>query len=124
MKGMLLEMPEEVLASARIIRPQLESELRRGLAVALSADGVICGSAPSSLPDWERRSSNIGLASMESPSRWIAPNSKSSDEILSNGSRTIDHLQHVAADQSGGEGSVVRAGKASGYRRPNFRPSC
>lgn len=45
MKGMLLEIPEEVLASARIPRPQLESELRRRLAAALFADGVIGGAA-------------------------------------------------------------------------------
>ena len=45
MKGMLLEIPEEVLASAKIPRPQLESELRRRLAAALFADGVIGGAA-------------------------------------------------------------------------------
>ena len=41
---MILEIPEEVLASAKIPRPQLEIELRRRLAAALYADGVIGGS--------------------------------------------------------------------------------
>lgn len=54
MKGMLLETPEEVLASARIPRPQLESELRRRLAAALYADGVIGGSAACKLAGLEK----------------------------------------------------------------------
>ncbi len=54
MKGMLLEIPEEVLASARIPRPQLESELRRRLAAALYADGVIGGSAACKLAGLEK----------------------------------------------------------------------
>lgn len=45
MKGMSLEIPEAVVASARIPRPQLESELRKRLAAALYADGVIGGAA-------------------------------------------------------------------------------
>ena len=44
-KAMMLEIPEEVLASAKIPRSQLEAELRRRLASALYADGVIGGSA-------------------------------------------------------------------------------
>jgi len=43
MKNMLLEIPEEVFSAAKIPRPQLESELRRRLAAALYADGVIGG---------------------------------------------------------------------------------
>jgi hypothetical protein len=45
MKGMLLEIPGEVLVSAKIPRQQLEVELRRRLAAALFADGVIGGAA-------------------------------------------------------------------------------
>jgi len=45
MKGLLLEIPEEVLASAKIPRAQLESELHRRLAGTLYAEGVIGGSA-------------------------------------------------------------------------------
>jgi predicted HTH domain antitoxin len=45
MKGMLLEIPGEVVASAKIPRPLLEAELRRRLAAALFADGVIGGAA-------------------------------------------------------------------------------
>ena len=45
MKPLLLEIPEEVLASAKIPRPRLEIELLRRLAAALYADGVIGGSA-------------------------------------------------------------------------------
>jgi predicted HTH domain antitoxin len=45
MKSMMLEIPGEVLSSAKIPRPQLESELRRRLAAALYADGVIGGGA-------------------------------------------------------------------------------
>ncbi len=45
MKGMMLEIPEEVLASAKIPRAQLESELRRRLAAALYTEAVIGGAA-------------------------------------------------------------------------------
>jgi predicted HTH domain antitoxin len=54
MKGMLLEIPEEILASAKIPRPQLESELRRRLAAALFADGVVGGSAACKLAGLEK----------------------------------------------------------------------
>ncbi len=54
MKGMLLEIPEEVLASAKIPRPQLEAELLRRLAAALYADGVIGGSAACKLAGLEK----------------------------------------------------------------------
>jgi hypothetical protein len=43
MKNMLLEIPEEIFSTAKIPRHQLESELRRRLAAALYADGVIGG---------------------------------------------------------------------------------
>lgn len=45
MKGMRLEIPEEVLASAKIPRAQMESELRRRLAAALYTEAVIGGAA-------------------------------------------------------------------------------
>ena len=45
MKGMMLDIPEEVLASAKIPRAQLESELRRRLAAALYTEAVIGGAA-------------------------------------------------------------------------------
>jgi len=45
MKGMMLEIPEEVLASAKIPRAQLESELQRRLAAALYTQAVIGGRA-------------------------------------------------------------------------------
>lgn len=45
MKGMVLEIPEEVLASAKIPRAQMESELRRRLAAALYTEAVIGGAA-------------------------------------------------------------------------------
>lgn len=45
MKGMMLEIPEEVLASAKIPRAQMESELRRRLAAALYTEAVIGGAA-------------------------------------------------------------------------------
>jgi predicted HTH domain antitoxin len=45
MKGMMLEIPEEVLASAKIPRAQMESELRRRLAATLYAEAVIGGAA-------------------------------------------------------------------------------
>jgi hypothetical protein len=51
---MLLEIPEEVVASARIPRPQLEIELRRRLAAVLFADGVIGGSAACKLAGLEK----------------------------------------------------------------------
>jgi hypothetical protein len=54
MKGMLLEIPEEVVASAKIPRPQLEAELRRRLAAALYADGVVGGAAACKLARLEK----------------------------------------------------------------------
>jgi predicted HTH domain antitoxin len=45
MKGISLEIPGEVLSAVRIPRAQLESELRRRLAAALFADGVLGGFA-------------------------------------------------------------------------------
>lgn len=54
MKGMLLEIPEEVLASAKIPRQQLEAELRRRLAATLFADGVIGGYAACLLAGLEK----------------------------------------------------------------------
>jgi predicted HTH domain antitoxin len=45
MKGMILEIPEEVLVSAKIPRAQMESELRRRLAATLYAEAVIGGAA-------------------------------------------------------------------------------
>ena len=45
MKGMMLEMAEEVLSSAKIPRAQMESELRRRLAATLYAEAVIGGAA-------------------------------------------------------------------------------
>ncbi len=45
MKGMMLEIPEEVLSSAKIPRAQMESELRRRLAATLYAEAVIGGAA-------------------------------------------------------------------------------
>jgi|GEM_PF-1213201 len=41
MKTMMLEIPEEVLASVKIPKAQLESELRRRLAAALLTEAVI-----------------------------------------------------------------------------------
>ena len=43
MKGISLEIPNEVLSAVRIPRAQLESELRRRLAAALFAEGVLGG---------------------------------------------------------------------------------
>ena len=45
MKGIVLEIPPEVVAAAKIPRSQLEAELRRRLAAALFSDGVIGGGA-------------------------------------------------------------------------------
>jgi hypothetical protein len=45
MKGISLEIPGEVLGAVRIPRAQLEIELRRRLAAALFADGVLGGFA-------------------------------------------------------------------------------
>lgn len=45
MGGLLLEIPEEVLASAKIPRARIELELRRRLAGVLYTDGVIGGAA-------------------------------------------------------------------------------
>jgi hypothetical protein len=45
MEPLLLEIPEEVAASAKIPRSQLRTELLRRLAGALYADGVIGGAA-------------------------------------------------------------------------------
>jgi predicted HTH domain antitoxin len=54
MKSFLLEIPEGVLASAKIPKAQLESELRRRLAGTLYADGVISGSAACELAGLEK----------------------------------------------------------------------
>ena len=54
MKSMLLEIPEEVLASAKIPRAQLETELRCRLAGTLFADGVIGGAAACKLAKLEK----------------------------------------------------------------------
>lgn len=54
MKGIQLEIPQEVVASAKIPRPQLESELRRRLAAALFTDGVIGGAAACKLAGLEK----------------------------------------------------------------------
>ena len=54
MKSLLLEIPEEVLASAKIPRAQLETELRRRLAGTLYADGVIGGAAACKLAGLEK----------------------------------------------------------------------
>lgn len=51
---MLLEIPAEVLASAKMPRAQLESELRRRLAANLYADGVIGGAAACKLAGLEK----------------------------------------------------------------------
>jgi predicted HTH domain antitoxin len=54
MSGLLLEIPEEVLASAKIPRARLEAELRRRLAGALFTDGVIGGAAACKLAGLEK----------------------------------------------------------------------
>ena len=54
MKAMLLEIPAEVVASAKLPRAQLEAELRRRLAAALFADGVIGGAAACKLAQLDK----------------------------------------------------------------------
>ena len=50
----MLEIPEEVLLSAKIPRAQLESELRRRLAAALYSDAIIGGAAACKLAGMEK----------------------------------------------------------------------
>jgi len=54
MEAMLLEIPAEVLASAKIPRTQLDVELRRRLAAALYADGVVGSYAACKLAGLEK----------------------------------------------------------------------
>ena len=45
MNDLVLTLPGESLVGARIPRPQLQSELRLRLAMALYADGILAGAA-------------------------------------------------------------------------------
>ncbi len=54
MNSILLEIPEDVLAGAKIPRLQMESELRRRLAAALFTDGVIGGAAACKLAGMDK----------------------------------------------------------------------
>ena len=54
MKAVLLEIPAEILASAKIPRSQLDIELRRRLAAALYADGVVGNFAACKLAGLEK----------------------------------------------------------------------
>ena len=45
MNPMVLEIPDEVIASAKLPRPRLREELARRLAAALYTDGLIGGAA-------------------------------------------------------------------------------
>jgi len=54
MKPLLLEIPDEVLAAAKIPRPQMRAELLRRLAAALYGDGVIGGAAACRLAGLEK----------------------------------------------------------------------
>jgi hypothetical protein len=54
MDGIYLEIPEEVLATVGIPRPQLEMELLRRLVAAMYADELVGGSAPWMLAGLEK----------------------------------------------------------------------
>jgi len=67
MNHMILEIPEEVVSSAKIPRPQLESELKRRLAAALYADGVIGGGSACKLAGMGKAEFQYWLGEHEVP---------------------------------------------------------
>ena len=54
MNDLVLTLPGDALANARIPRSEMERELRRRLAAALFSDGIIGGAAACRLADMEK----------------------------------------------------------------------